>query len=92
VVEFGIILAGPSSEDMGDRRDYLRSLLEHGQGPFASAWLADHLMKADRPMLEAWTTLTYLAAEFPAYTFGHTVLSQSYRNPALLAKMAATFD
>ena len=51
-----------------------------------------HLMKGDGEMLEAWTTLTYLASAFPAYTFGHTVLSQSYRNPALLAKMAATLD
>jgi alkanesulfonate monooxygenase SsuD/methylene tetrahydromethanopterin reductase-like flavin-dependent oxidoreductase (luciferase family) len=92
MVEFGIILAPPSSEPMDDRRAHYRSLLEHGQGPFRSAWLPDHLMKGDRPLLEAWTTLTYLAAEFPAYTFGHTVLCQSYRNPALLAKMAATFD
>jgi alkanesulfonate monooxygenase SsuD/methylene tetrahydromethanopterin reductase-like flavin-dependent oxidoreductase (luciferase family) len=92
MIEFGIQLGAPSAEEMGDRRDYLRSLLEHGEGALRSAWLPDHLMKGDRPMLEGWTTLTYLAAEFPAYTFGHTVLSQSYRNPALLAKMAATFD
>jgi len=43
-------------------------------------------------MLEGWTTLAYLAAEFPGYAYGNTVLSQSYRNPALLAKMAATFQ
>ncbi len=46
-------------------------------------------MKDDWPILEGWTTLAYLAAEFPGYTFGNTVLSQGYRNPALLAKMAA---
>jgi alkanesulfonate monooxygenase SsuD/methylene tetrahydromethanopterin reductase-like flavin-dependent oxidoreductase (luciferase family) len=92
MVEFGILLAAPSSEPMDDRQAYFRSVLERGQGPYTSAWLSDHLMKGDRPMLEGWTTLTYLAAAFPAYTFGHTVLSQSYRNPALLAKMAATLD
>ena len=43
-------------------------------------------------MLEAWTSLVFLAAEFPTYTFGNLVLSQSYRNPALLAKMVATLD
>jgi alkanesulfonate monooxygenase SsuD/methylene tetrahydromethanopterin reductase-like flavin-dependent oxidoreductase (luciferase family) len=43
-------------------------------------------------MLEGWTTLAYLAAEFTGYTFGNLVLSQSYRNPALLAKMAATLS
>lgn len=41
-------------------------------------------------MLEAWTTIAYLAAEAPTYAFGNLVLAQSYRNPALLAKMAAT--
>ena len=29
-------------------------------------------MKDDWPMLEGWTTLAYLAAEFPAYTYGNT--------------------
>jgi alkanesulfonate monooxygenase SsuD/methylene tetrahydromethanopterin reductase-like flavin-dependent oxidoreductase (luciferase family) len=42
--------------------------------------------------LEAWTGLTYLAGKFEGYDFGNIVLSQSYRNPALLAKMAATFQ
>src|SRR5207248_4535967 len=63
-----------------------------GEGSFTSAFVSDHLMKEDHPTVEAWTTLTFLAAEFPAYTFGNLVLSQGYRNPALLAKMAATFQ
>jgi len=41
---------------------------------------------------EAWTALTYLAALFPTYRFGNLVLSQSFRNPALLAKEAVTVD
>src|SRR5689334_24146301 len=93
-LEFGIILAAPSANDqpMGNRLDWYRTLLREGAGTYASGWLPDHLMKHDGEMLEAWTTLTWLAAEFPAYSFGHTVLCQSYRNPALLAKMAATLD
>ena len=91
-IEFGIHLGAPSAEAMGDRHAYYRDLLSRGEGAFSSAWVSDHLMKDDLPILEAWTTLTFLAAEFPAYTFGHLVLSQSYRNPALLAKMAATFQ
>jgi alkanesulfonate monooxygenase SsuD/methylene tetrahydromethanopterin reductase-like flavin-dependent oxidoreductase (luciferase family) len=92
MVEFGIHLAGPTAEAMGDRHEYLRELLRRGEGAFTSGWVSDHLMKDDAPMLEGWTAIAYLAAEFPAYAFGNLVLSQSYRNPALLAKMAATLD
>jgi len=77
---------------MGDRLSYYRDLLSRARGAFRSFWVSDHLMKDDAPILEAWTTLTWLAAEFPDYAFGHLVLAQSYRNPALLAKMAATLE
>lgn len=92
MVDFGIHLAGPSAEDMGDRHAYYRDLLARGEGTFSSASVSDHLMKDDAPMLEGWTAIAYLAAEFPGYAFGNLVLSQSYRNPALLAKMAATLQ
>jgi alkanesulfonate monooxygenase SsuD/methylene tetrahydromethanopterin reductase-like flavin-dependent oxidoreductase (luciferase family) len=39
--------------------------------------------------VECWTTLSFLAAAHPALTWGSIVLCQSYRNPALLAKMVA---
>ncbi len=92
MIEFGIQLGGPSAEAMGDRFDYYRDLLDRAPDAFSSAWVSDHLMKDDRPSLEGWTLLTYLAARFPTYRFGNLVLSQSYRNPALLAKMAATLQ
>jgi alkanesulfonate monooxygenase SsuD/methylene tetrahydromethanopterin reductase-like flavin-dependent oxidoreductase (luciferase family) len=92
MVDFGLSLGAPSAEAMGDRHAYYRDLLARGDGAFSSAWVSDHLMKDDRPMLEGWTAIAFLAAEFPAYTFGNLVLSQSYRNPALLAKMAATLQ
>ena len=44
------------------------------------------------PTIEGWTLLTFLAAAFPRFRYGHLVLSQSYRNPALLAKMAASLQ
>ncbi|HET7087520.1 MAG TPA: LLM class flavin-dependent oxidoreductase, partial [Anaerolineae bacterium] len=37
-------------------------------------------------------TLAYMAALHPQLKFGHTVLCQSFRNPALLAKMGATLQ
>lgn len=40
--------------------------------------------------LEGWTTVNFLMGAFKRLSFGHIVLCNSYRNPALLAKMAAT--
>jgi len=92
MVEFGIHLGAPTAETMTDRHSYYRELLALADGAFSSAWVSDHLMNDDLPLLEGWTTVAFLAAEFPSYTFGNLVLSQSYRNPALLAKMAATLQ
>ena len=59
---------------------------------FDSAWIVDHLMFDDTAVLEGFTTLSYFAALHPKLKFGHAVLCQSFRNPALLAKMAATLQ
>jgi alkanesulfonate monooxygenase SsuD/methylene tetrahydromethanopterin reductase-like flavin-dependent oxidoreductase (luciferase family) len=42
--------------------------------------------------IEAWTTLTYGLAKYPRLKGGTIVLSQGYRPPALLAKMAANLQ
>ena len=65
------------------------------RGGLDSAWVGDHFFpwsaEVDQKMdtIEAWTTLTYLMALYPRMRFGTIVLSQSYRPPAALAKMAA---
>jgi len=59
-------------------------------GHFDSAWIIDHLQFGDDDLLEGFTALSYVAALHPQLTFGHSVLCQSFRNPALLAKMGAT--
>ena len=72
--------------------DHYRALLETLPPEFSTVWISDHLQFGDDPVREVWTLLTYLAAIFPRYRFGQLVLCQSYRNPALLAKMAATLQ
>jgi alkanesulfonate monooxygenase SsuD/methylene tetrahydromethanopterin reductase-like flavin-dependent oxidoreductase (luciferase family) len=61
-------------------------------GHFDSAWMVDHLQFGDIDVLEGFTALSYLAALHPQLKFGHAVLCQSFRNPALLAKMGATLQ
>jgi alkanesulfonate monooxygenase SsuD/methylene tetrahydromethanopterin reductase-like flavin-dependent oxidoreductase (luciferase family) len=62
---------------------------------FDSLWVADHFYGFDArtdPFLEAWTTLTWLAARHPRVELCHHVLGHGYRPPALTAKMAATLQ
>jgi alkanesulfonate monooxygenase SsuD/methylene tetrahydromethanopterin reductase-like flavin-dependent oxidoreductase (luciferase family) len=63
---------------------------------FDSVWIADHFYGFDKEkkegFLEAWVTLTWLAAKFPDIGLCHHVLGQGYRNPALTAKMASTLQ
>jgi alkanesulfonate monooxygenase SsuD/methylene tetrahydromethanopterin reductase-like flavin-dependent oxidoreductase (luciferase family) len=77
------------------RATYVEDLdraLELVTGHFASAWVIDHLQFGDADVLEGFTTLAYAAARHPRLAFGHTVLCQSFRNPALVAKMGATLQ
>ena len=62
---------------------------------FDSLWVADHFYGFDAktdPFLEAWITLTWLAARHPNVDLCHHVLGHGYRPPALTAKMAATLQ
>ncbi len=62
-----------------------------------SIWVFDHLLYRfpDAPAAgpyEAWTTLSALAAETSRVELGPLVLAMPFRNPAQLAKMAATLQ
>ena len=59
-------------------------------------WLSDHLFlnkdSTATNCLEAWSALAALAVDTKTIRLGTMVTSQSYRNPALLAKIAAGVD
>jgi alkanesulfonate monooxygenase SsuD/methylene tetrahydromethanopterin reductase-like flavin-dependent oxidoreductase (luciferase family) len=59
-----------------------------------SVWVPDHVypLRPGLGMFEAWTVMTAVAASTERVEVGAQVLCQSFRNPALLAKMAATLD
>jgi F420-dependent oxidoreductase-like protein len=59
---------------------------------YYSVLLDDHLMLNRMPILECWTTLSALSSATERIRLGTMVTCNSFRNPALLAKMAATVD
>lgn len=67
-------------------------MLECERLGYHSVWLDDHLMFGRTPILECWTTLAALSAATTRIRLGTMVTSNGFRNPALLAKMAATVD
>lgn len=94
-VDFGLGLPFPGplkGKPVGHWMEDLNALLPGLEGKFRSLWVTDHFFWLDDPTYEAWTVMSYLAAQFPGYEVGPMVLGQSYRNPGLLAKMAATLQ
>ena len=74
----------------------------HGLAAYAddsawdSIWVYDHLhtvpMPTDQATHEAWTLMAAYAASTSRVKLGQMCTAMSYRNPALLAKVAATAD
>jgi F420-dependent oxidoreductase-like protein len=67
-------------------------ILECERLGYYSVLLDDHLMLNKMPILECWATLSALSSVTDRIRLGTMVTCNSFRNPALLAKMAATVD
>ena len=66
---------------------------------YDSLWLNDHMYpgwgayeRHIRPYFDAWTTLPALAVDTKTIRVGTMVTSNTFRHPALLAKMSTTLD
>jgi hypothetical protein len=65
---------------------------------FASVWLFDHFHTTtspnpcDKMIFECWMSTAALARDTSRIRIGQMVTCNSFRNPALLAKMASTVD
>ncbi len=93
MVDFGLaLLERHPKTALTQWMDDLDVLLPKLEGRFKSLWMTDHLFWGELFAYEAWTALSFLAARFPAFDVGPMVMGQSYRNPALLAKMASTLQ
>ncbi len=97
-MEFGLILPQgwlnsiKSMEEIGKIAEHAEEL------GFDSLYAYDHLLPyeeyadIEEPILECWTLLSSLIGITKKIKLGQVVLCNSYRNPALVAKMGATFD
>jgi alkanesulfonate monooxygenase SsuD/methylene tetrahydromethanopterin reductase-like flavin-dependent oxidoreductase (luciferase family) len=78
----------------GDRDAFIGGALRAEAAGLDSIWLFDHLWPLsggkERPILECWTALAYVAAATERIGVGTLVTRSTLRNPAVLAKMAET--
>src|SRR5437879_5663290 len=82
--------------EMFERTSEVARAAEHAG--FDSVWVMDHLFQLpplggpDFPMLEAYSILSAIGARTERVKLGALVGGVTYRNPALVAKLATTLD
>src|SRR6476660_9389428 len=80
-----------------DQWDVMKGLAQHADaGPWESIWVYDHFhtvpLPTDQATHEAWSLMAAFGAVTERVRLGQMCTCMSYRNPAYLAKVAATCD
>jgi len=83
----------PATEQWATMRDLARAA---DAGPWESIWVYDHFhtvpVPTEEATHEAWTLMAALGASTERIRLGQMCTCMAYRNPAYLAKVAATVD
>lgn len=100
-MKYGLVIRSEPLTSYGEYRNLsypeIRNLaLSAEKYGFDSVHVDDHIIGFDperkEPYLEAMVLMSAIAAETQKVKIGHIVLANSYRNPALTAKMISTLD
>jgi alkanesulfonate monooxygenase SsuD/methylene tetrahydromethanopterin reductase-like flavin-dependent oxidoreductase (luciferase family) len=94
-LKFGVFLPFYAFQTQNPNEHFSRIrevVLECERLGYHAVWLDDHLMYNNWQILECWTTLSALSTVTSKIRLGTMVCCSQHRNPALLAKAAATLD